>query len=162
MAAWDGNLYGARDVVVTVTNVDEDGTVSLSSVQPQAGTELRAVLSDPDGSVTGLGWVGAEAGYQRRLVDDCGRRLGRVHACGGDEDWFLRATASYSDGQGPSKEAEAVSANRVQPAPFTNTAPEFPSSEDGRREVAENTPAAVLAIRWLRWIPTWTTLTWTR
>ena len=50
-------------------------------------------------------------------------------------------TASYSDGEGSGKTAEAVSANRVQAAPFANTAPEFPSSEDGRRSVAENTPA---------------------
>ena len=59
----------------------------------------------------------------------------------GDEGFFLRVMASYSDGQGSDrKSAEAVSDNRVQAAPFTNTAPVFPSSEDGRREVEENTP----------------------
>ena len=77
--AWDGNLYGARDVVVTVTNVDEDGAVALSSVQPQAGTELGAVLSDPDGSVTERGWVWERSARCWQLVDDCGCRLGRLH-----------------------------------------------------------------------------------
>ena len=65
--AYDGNSYGTRDVVVTVTNVDEDGTVSLSSVQPQVGTELGAVLSDPDGSVTAVTWV-----WERSLISGGG------------------------------------------------------------------------------------------
>ena len=31
----------SRDVTVNVTNVDEPGTVTLSTVQPEDGTELR-------------------------------------------------------------------------------------------------------------------------
>ena len=52
--AEDGTNTADFGVVVTVTNVDEDGTVSLSSVQPQVGTELGAVLSDPDGRLRPL------------------------------------------------------------------------------------------------------------
>ena len=142
--AGDGNSYGTRDVVVTVTNVDEDGTVSLSSVQPQVGTELGAVLSDPDGSVTAVGWVWerslSSAGGWSPIVAATEDAYTPVD---GDEDYFLRVTASYSDGQGSDrKSAEGVSANRVQEAPpEPNTAPYFPSSETGRREVDENTPA---------------------
>ena len=59
--AWDGSSYGTLDVVVTVTNKDEDGTVTLSSTQPQVGTELEADLTDPDGSVTSVTWAWARS-----------------------------------------------------------------------------------------------------
>ena len=139
--AYDGSSYGTRDVVVTVTNVDEDGTVSLSSVQPQVGTELGAVLSDPDRSVRDVTWV-----WERSLssaggwVTIGGAASDAYTPVDGDEDYFLRVMASYSDGEGSGKTAEGVSANRVQEAPpEPNTAPYFPSSETGRREVDENT-----------------------
>ena len=141
--AGDGNSHGTRDVVVTVTNVDEDGTVGLSSVQPQVGTELGAVLSDPDGSVRDVAWV-----WERSLISAGGwspivaATEDAYTPVDGDERFFLRVTASYSDGQGSDrKSAEAVSDNRVQAAPVINTPPYFPSSETGRREVDENTPA---------------------
>ena len=63
-----------------------------------------------------------------------------------DLNRFLRATASYDDGEGSDKTAEAVSTNQMQPATVTNTAPEFPVSESGQREVEENTPAEWAAI----------------
>ena len=37
------------EVSVTVTDMDEPGTVSLSPTTPQVGKELKAVLHDPDG-----------------------------------------------------------------------------------------------------------------
>ena len=57
----------------------------------------------------------------------------------GDVGDYLRATASYTDGQGPGKNARAVTDNRVQAAPATNGPPEFPAGETGQRSVAENT-----------------------
>ena len=42
-----------RAVTVTVTNKDEDGTVSLSSMAPAVDTALTASVTDPDGVVTG-------------------------------------------------------------------------------------------------------------
>ena len=50
---------------------------------------------------------------------------------------YIRATASYTDGHGPNKTAAQVSA-RVGDPPPVNSAPVFPSTENGRREVAEN------------------------
>ena len=140
--AEDGPNTADFGVVVTVANVDEEGTVTLSSTQPQMGTELRAVLSDPDGSVSATTWM-----WERSLTG-----VGSWSTIGGAtedvfmlkrpvRDYFLRVTASYSDGEGPGKTARAVSANPVQEAPVNNTAPEFPSSENGRREVEENTAA---------------------
>ena len=39
---------GSLDVAVTVTNVDEAGSVTLDDLQPQSGESVSATLSDPD------------------------------------------------------------------------------------------------------------------
>ena len=51
---------GMHKVVVTVTNVDEDGTASLDQYHPQVGRSLVASVSDPDSDETEPGMaVGA-------------------------------------------------------------------------------------------------------
>ena len=59
--AIDGTPSQATDdtvtVTITVTDVEEDGTLTLSSVQPQVDTALTATLEDPDGSVTITTWL---------------------------------------------------------------------------------------------------------
>ena len=47
----DGKLTAMRDVTITITNVNEAGTVTLSSEQPKVGIALTATLEDPDGVV---------------------------------------------------------------------------------------------------------------
>ena len=44
------------DVIVTVTNVEEDGTVTLSLLQPRIGSPVTATLSDIDGAVSDVKW----------------------------------------------------------------------------------------------------------
>ena len=48
-------------VSVTVTDVEEDGVVTLSSDEPESGTELTATLEDGDGSVSGEQWQWARS-----------------------------------------------------------------------------------------------------
>ena len=45
-----------QDVTVYVTNEEEDGMVTLSSMSPMVGDEVTATLTDPDGGVTGETW----------------------------------------------------------------------------------------------------------
>ena len=52
----DDGIRGTEDVEVKVTNVNEDGTVTLSAVQPRVGVPLTASLTDIDGPVTGVKW----------------------------------------------------------------------------------------------------------
>ena len=49
---------GSKAVAVTVTNVDEAGSVTLDDLQPQAGggQSVTASVSDTDGSVTNAVW----------------------------------------------------------------------------------------------------------
>ena len=51
----DRNI-GTMAVKVSVTNEDEDGTVTLSKIQPRVGVAVTASVTDPDGSISGLTW----------------------------------------------------------------------------------------------------------
>ena len=52
----DGNESKTKTVTVTVENVEEAGTVSLSQRTPQQGIPVTASLGDKDGSITGTEW----------------------------------------------------------------------------------------------------------
>ena len=56
VVASDGAKTSTRSVTVTVEDVDEPGTVTLSSPQPMVDIDLTATLSDPDGRITNIEW----------------------------------------------------------------------------------------------------------
>ena len=70
------------------------------------------------------------------MIDGAGS--GSYEPTDGDVDSYLRVTASYIDGEGPDKSAQAVSFNPVKAA--VDHAPVFSNTETGLRAVAENTP----------------------
>ena len=139
--ATDGRNVGTLDVTVNVTNVEEAGSISLSSRQPQAGTRLTATLSDPDGRPSAVTWEWERSpnGFSSWTPID-GAASASYTPTDDDVGDYLRVTASYTDPEGSGKNAQAVSANAVQVAPVTNNRPVFPSSETGTRSVFENTP----------------------
>ena len=130
------------EVTITVNNVEEPGTVTLSSLQPIEGTPLTATLDDPDdvrGSATWL-WAGSPNGSSS-WTPISGATTDSYTPVTADVTRFLRATASYTDGEGSGKSAQGVSTNRVGPAPVPpNEPPEFPSNT-AARDVDENTVA---------------------
>ena len=137
-------LYDTVTVTITVNNVDEPGTVTLSSLQPQVEFQLTATLDDPD-NVSGSATWSWERSPNRSsswtlISGETSATYTPVAADVGD---YLRATASYDDGEGSGKSAEGVSANVVQAAPVPqNLPPEFPSNT-AVRNVDENTVAGV-------------------
>ena len=108
---------GADDtitVTITVNNVDEAGTVTLSSTQPVEEIRLTATLDDPDdvsGSAT-WSWARSPNGTSSwtRISGATSASYTPVPA---DVGRYLRATASYDDDESAGKSALA---NRVQPA----------------------------------------------
>ena len=54
---------------------------------------------------------------------------------------YLRATASYTDGEGSGKSAQAISAHAVELAPGRNEAPVFTEGDQPPAAIPENTPA---------------------
>ena len=131
------------EVTITVTNEDEDGTVTLSPAQPQVDTPLTATLTDPDGAVSGETWEWARDASASGAFADIisGATAASYTPVAADVGKFLQATATYTDPQDSGKSANATSVNAVQAVPITNEAPEFPSTETGARSVAENTEA---------------------
>ena len=57
-------MSATRDVMITVTNADDPGKITLSSVQPKVGIEFKATLTDDDGGVEDekVKWQWASAG----------------------------------------------------------------------------------------------------
>ena len=132
------NASATVDVAITVTNVEEAGTVTLSQSQPSARAEITATLTDPDGSVTGETWSW-ERSMDKNAWDPITGAASNAHTpVDGDVEYYLRAAASYTDGHGPNKNAQAVSDNAVQAG--ANRPPEF-GADTATREVPENTAA---------------------
>ena len=133
------------DVTITVTNVEEPGTVTLSSTQPIVGTLLTATLTDPDdvsGSVT-WSWESSPNGASPWAAIS-GETLDTYTPVTADVGNYLRATASYSDDESAGKSAQVVSANRVRAAPTgTNALPQFAPIDSDLYNVNENTRAGV-------------------
>ena len=82
--AADGTATETTAIAVTVTDIDEPGTVTLSPLRPKLGTALTATLADPDAVSGTTTWQwerndGREdweeiAGHVGELFADCGRR----------------------------------------------------------------------------------------
>ena len=139
----DGINTTSASMTVSVTNVDEPGIVFLSSLQPEVGIPLTASLNDPDGRVSDVSWLwetsqdGAAWGPIGDAVADS------YTPVAGDVGGYLRATASYADGEGVGKSALVMSHHVVREVHPAGHAPEFPDSETGMRSVAENTGAGI-------------------
>ena len=170
-------------VTITIENVDEPGVVNLSPTrQPKEDEEITAVLTDPDGPVTGQSdddpdgnpltitenasttwqwarssssngpWTDIEASATATppITSNTYQYTPRM----ADRGTYLRATASYSDGQGDDKTAQVVTDFAVLREDYVNMSPKFvddlrsaTSSEPSAttsREVAENAAAGTL------------------
>ena len=150
---------GMMSVTVKVTNVNEPGNVALSSVQPRVGVALTATLTDPDGSVSGVAWQWSRSTTAADLTfDDIEDATSATYTPvagdavddeGNEARMYLKATASYTDGEDSGQSAEMTSVNQVL-SDTTNKAPYFPDTDpdtegmqdEGReRSVVENTVA---------------------
>ena len=151
-------------VTVTVTDVDEDGEVVISWLQPEVNILIMASLTDPDGVVTGetWRWEVSEISADRLDIDvdshwgaapgegDSGNTLQSYTPAGADltdtedtnddsidEGKFLRVTATYSE-NGQERTAHAMSAYPVQARGLgaKNQSPDF-DGDRVERSVAE-------------------------
>ena len=138
---------GTRSVTVTVTDVDEAGTVSIDRPQPQVDRRLSASLLDEDGGVTDERWQWARSRDGRTWTDIEGAISPGRTPVPADAGMYLRASVTYSDMFGSGKTASAVSANRVEARTLFNDAPSLAGQDDDEstpyidiaRTVAENT-----------------------
>ena len=139
--ASDGRYNSARNVVVTVGNVEEPGMVTLSSDQPQVDTPFEARLTDPDGSLSNAVWKWERSTTGSGWSTIGGSTSNSHTPTETDLGHYLRVTVSYTDGYNSStKTLQATSAMQVRAAPPVNSPPQFPTTETGSRSVPENSP----------------------
>ena len=135
--------YGGTDTValtITVTNIDEPGTVTLSQPTPVVGEPLTATLDDPDGGVTSATWswswsatstgsfttiTGANSPTYTPVQPNVGR--------------YLKATVSYTDSLTSGRSASQTADN----ATSNNPPPEF-AENSVTLSVNENTTSGTV------------------
>ena len=114
------------DVTVVVLNVDEPGTVTVPTQQPQEKVELEVSLTDPDGVVIGTTWQWARSqDGSTGWVDIEGATQATYEPKPADVGTYLRATASYTDAEGKWKSAYMKAANPVQEKLYVNDPPVY-------------------------------------
>ncbi len=129
-----------QDVTITVENLEEPGTVTLSSETAtiQARVPVTATLEDGDGVIGSVSWQWARSRSSTSgWANIAGATSDTFTPADTDIGGYIRATASYNDGEGSGKTAVRVSPRVGQPPPV-NSAPAFPATENGRREIPED------------------------
>ena len=152
-----------QDVTVKVTNIEEDGVVTLSTLQPRVGFPVTATLADPDNVTAGsVSWqwyrgeltqVSKPMLYQRQnappllptTVPSRTQRLTSIHPLRVTKAITLTAAATYTDGnanEGDAKDDMTGAAENMVLADTRNKAPVFPDQDtemDGRQTAQERT-----------------------
>ena len=139
---------------ITVINVDEPGTVTLSQATPGVGSALRPTLDDPDSWVVlfKVQWSRADTAdgpftvLNFRYISSLRKASYTPETA--DEGKFLKVTLFYIDRQcrvvnsynNQCRRMAAKTADNAVATAGTNTAPVF-SSSNVSRSIAENTAA---------------------
>ena len=153
----DGNT-DSQAVMVKVTNVEEMGVITLSTLQPRVGFLVTATLADPDNvDVESLEWQWYRGGSisitdanfktfnpatlpqnecDATTTTNCsikGATSGAYVPVSADVSNSLTAVATYTDGnanEADGKDYAATSAANDPLVATTNQAPEFPDQDD--------------------------------
>ena len=96
-----GGEMDMMDVTVMVTNVKEDGTVSMSPERPGVGDEVTAMLTDPDGMVSSSEmWQWSKSMDMTTWMEIEDATMVSYTPVAADNGYYLRATVNYTDGYG--------------------------------------------------------------
>ena len=117
--AESGGVTSSRDVMVTVTNVEEDGTVVISSPNDEVkvGVELTAELSDGDEEVpSSVSWQWERGGSDTGPWASIGQATNNTYTpVEADVGSYLRAVVTYDDPHGTGKTLNTVTNDAVAP-----------------------------------------------
>ena len=135
---------GTKAVTITVTNVDEDGEVTIAGTET-GGSTLTASLTDPDGPPSGMTalaptWQWTRAATATNTFSNIsGETFATYDLVAADVGKVLKATATYTDGEGASKTATSDATGEIA---ANNNEPTF-SSMTATRTLPENSGAGV-------------------
>ena len=139
----DGGLRDSLSVTVTVTDVEENGTVTITPPRgwADAGTQLSGALEDGDRVTGSIDWQWARSSNRSNWTDIAGQTSSTYRVTADDDSHYLRVTASYEDARDTGKMASGVLAGRIGVVrPTTNELPAFADTTD-TRSVGQGTSA---------------------
>ena len=109
---------GSTTVTINVGNVDEPGSITLSTTEPRVGVPITATLSEPDGIISGISWLWEISSDQSSWSTIARAITSNYQPVIGDLGKWLRVTAFYTDGHSSGKSASSTtSTSVVLPAP---------------------------------------------
>ena len=109
-----GSALTLKSVTVTVTDENEAGTLTLSSVRPKMGELLMATPTDPDGVTAGTAmWQWERSAGRNVWVVIDGATEASYMPTAVDTGAYLRVTATYDDEHGLDHSVEKVASNVV-------------------------------------------------
>ena len=124
----EDGLRDTLNVDVTVTDVEEEGVVTIEPQRGWDGAPFRAMLTDEDGGVSGNAWQWQRSSNRSSWSDIPGATSATYFPTPDVVGDYLRATVTYADSRGGSKSAMAALKGRLGDSndrPGTNNAPEF-------------------------------------
>ena len=136
----NGGLSGTADFALTIGNVNEPGTVTITGTL-LGGSTLTANLSDPDESLS-------NQSYQWKRSPSAGGTFSNITSNGTSSTYvlvaddvtkYLKVTVSYTDGHGSGKSATSNATGQIG---ASNSEPTF-SSSTATRTLPENSAAGV-------------------
>ena len=138
VVATAGTLMASQDVTVTVSNVNEAGTVTLSTMSPAVGSEVTASLTDLDGGITGTTWQWSKSMTMDGTFTDIDTATSMAYTpAEADEGYYLKVTASYTDGEGTGKTATFTSQSAVVGVGAVGPVQTYDTNNDGDISIAE-------------------------
>ena len=133
----DEMVMDTQDVTVYVTDVNEDGTVTLSPASPMVDEEVTATLTDPDGMMDNIWQWSKSMTKTGDFMDIDGATSMTYTPVKTDDSHYLRVKVTYTDAHGSQMEMATTDM-----AVTSNRPPAF-ADDDATREVAENTAAGM-------------------
>ena len=141
----------SEELTIEVTNVEEAGTVTLNTLQPQVRVDVMATVSDPDCPAGGTNcptgttwqWYNSDDGSTWEMIDKA--TSATYTPAPADAGKYLRAVATYNDDKAnpdddpatmdmdESKDTAMAVSSAVLPPTTTNTAPDFKDDEGKSR-----------------------------
>ena len=149
----DGGTAGSHAIKVDVQDVEEDGMIMLSPLQPQVGTPLEAVIIDLDG-ISRDASGNPEAEYQWAKADSMSGTYADIAGAVSmsytpaayDEDSYLQVTVTYLEHASgrTAKTGVGQSDYAVRADTHANEAPVVPTTGQGQmRTGADDTNAII-------------------
>ena len=138
----DASVDDTVTLTINVTDAEEAGTVTVTGTA-RVGETLSAEVTDPDGAVGAITWVWSRATSATGAFNTISGQTNASYTLeAGDENMYVRATATYTDRRGAGKTANAtrgpIQPETARPVLGSNSAPEFTGTTRSRT-VAENT-----------------------